>query len=335
MIGDASEQTSESWIGLDSLDNEYLIKLWPFLADEANDVQRVLWDSELRTMYRVGSSPGAEKAVVVIREAGLDLTHKCFVMVSIAGSSGYIVLREALKNRAQYSWLSSGGVDARRKLFTGLRHIAQGIQILHTQFVLHSNVSAENVFFKPENGPESFRLAGFEWSVRIGELRLSQPAVGWATPPELSESASFGYQPETDWYGFGMLAARCLLNIEAYRSLTSAERHLRVLRTIEAATGPNLSDIERKFLERLLDRKHRDRLMRGYEITSALDELLRSLQRSGTPSPDPIRNPLILAYNPVLISDEDQESFQSAGFIANPDKPSEAWNPYDIVHTGT
>src|SRR3712207_8763059 len=49
--------------------------LWTYTKAEGNkpgDYQRALWDLELRTMYRLGSSPGAEETMLVIRDAGVD-----------------------------------------------------------------------------------------------------------------------------------------------------------------------------------------------------------------------------------------------------------------------
>ena len=53
------ETISQAWLGLDEDDNRFLIKVWPFDGGTSGRLQRALWDSELRTLYRVGSSPGA------------------------------------------------------------------------------------------------------------------------------------------------------------------------------------------------------------------------------------------------------------------------------------
>lgn len=329
IVSDYTGQAREVWVALDNYDNEYLVKLWPFQTEEGNSLQRALWDTELRAMYRVSSSPGAEESLLVIRDAGLDHTYKCFVMVMQAvETSGYQTLQQAVLHRAEYPWLSNVSVDARRQLWMGLKQIAQGIQLLHSQTMLHRNVDVENVFMNPDRGPSSFRLGGFEWSVRIGELHLGQPPTGWSSPPEFSNSDSFGYQPETDWYGFGMVAVRCLLNVEAYRTLDPDKRHDRVMREIEKAPDRYLSDLEKLVLQRLIARNGSDRMARGYEIDTEIDDLLESLREIQA---NPIDNPLILAYNPTVNLNL-IERVQEAGFVANPHQPLELFNPRDIVH---
>ena len=52
------DEISETWIGADEKDSEFLIKIWPYEGDTPDDLHRALWDTELRTLYRVGSSPG-------------------------------------------------------------------------------------------------------------------------------------------------------------------------------------------------------------------------------------------------------------------------------------
>lgn len=328
LVGEGFEKGSEEWVGVDGFDNEYLIKIWPY--QEANDLKRALWDSELRRMYRVGSSPGAEKWIVVMREADLDPDHNCYVMVLQAHGSGYSTLDKAIKIRNQYAWLSNAGVDARRLLWLGLKRLADGIQLLHSQTILHRNVTAENIFFRPEGGPSSFRLAGFEWSLRVGELHLQQPPSGWSSPPDFADNDLFAYQPETDWYGFGVLAARCLLNIESLRVLSPKERHRRIVRAIDQASNRHLQELERVILQRLIDPQRRDRLMKGYEIDAALDDLLDSL--GGGARADALQNPLILAYNPAQLSQNILERATANGFVPNADQPLESFNPSDIVH---
>lgn len=328
-LGDVNTQTHESWIALDSYNVEYLVRIWPFLAKDPNDLQRALWDTELRTMYRVSSSPGAEDALLVMREAGLDQTHKCFVMIMQAlGVSGYETLNEILTKRAHYPWLSNANVDARRQLWMGLKQIAQGIQLLHSQYVLHRNMGLENVFLDPEHGPASFRLGGFEWSVRIGELHIKTPPEGWSSPPEYWNSSAFGYLHETDWYGFGMIAVRCLLNVEAHRKRNPQDRHGYIIKEINKATGKQLSDFEKLILQRLVDREGQDRLTRGYEIINAIDDLLRALNAV---QDIPTTNPLVLVYNPktnqTLI-----ETAKEIGYIPNEKQSMEPFNPNDISH---
>jgi hypothetical protein len=329
LLSEPRKQPSEEWIGADEYENEYIVKIWPFISEDANDLQRALWDLELRTMYRVSSSPGASECLMTMREAGLDHANKCFVMIMQGqGTVGYQSLRDTLHRRNLYPWLSNANVEARDQLWAGLKRIAQGILLLHTQTVLHRNVDAVNIILQPKFGPESFRLGGFEWSVRIGELQPTQPPAGWSSPPEFSDPDLFGYSPENDWYGFGMLAARCLINIEACRDQTPVNRHTAVTKAIDKASGRYLSDIEKVLLERLIARTRPDRLTRAYEILAALDDVINSLRPATADISD---KPLILAYNPTSNMALLERCVES-GFVPDPAQPKDFFNPNDAVH---
>jgi hypothetical protein len=176
-------------VGVDDYDTQYLIKLWPFDSEQPNQLKRALWDAELRTMYRVGSSPAAEDAILVIRDAGLDREARCFVMVMESDRRGYTTLAFVLPDRSQFGWLSNQDVESRRDLWGGLDLLADGLQLLHDQDVFHGNLGAEAVFFHRREGTRSLRLGGFEWSIRLGHHVKGLPAAGWSTPPALSRLA--------------------------------------------------------------------------------------------------------------------------------------------------
>jgi len=159
-------QISQSWIGIDEDDNKFLVKVWPFEGERPDDLQRALWDAELRTLYRVGSSPGAENCILVIRDAGVDRDSRCFAMVLQA--PGYEPLSGALGQRAATPWLQSREPQSRFALWTGLANLAEGVALLHEQHIIHRDISAETVYYASGFGPSSFRLGGFEWSVRLG-----------------------------------------------------------------------------------------------------------------------------------------------------------------------
>ncbi|NPV89965.1 MAG: AAA family ATPase [Firmicutes bacterium] len=325
---DVDGQPSKTWLAQDDFQNEYLIKLWLF-SNKANELQRALWDFELRNLYRVSSSPGAEQVLLVIQDAGVDQEHQCFVMVMQAKSSGYEPLEEALYRRSQFPWLDSSNRDVRRELWEGLRRIAEGIQLLHGQAMIHRDVCASNVFFHPDIGPTSFRLGRFEWSIKIGELHITQPPMGWSFPPEVKNWPVPGYQLETDWYGFGMLAVRCLLNVEAYRDCSPEIRHKQVFQRIHQASERYLSEFEKRILLRLINRNSRDRITQDYQVITAIDNLLQAFRGV---QPRLTENPLLLLYNPRNVNNL-VERANEVGFLPNPDIPDEPFNPHDLNHT--
>jgi serine/threonine protein kinase len=321
------DEAGQGWLAVDDDDSRFLVKLWPFQGERPDDLQRALWDAELRTLYRVGSSPGAEDAILVLRDAGVDRDAHCFVMVLEA--PGYESLSAALSQRAEVAWLSPRDAQARHMLWTGLQRLASGIRLLHEQYILHRDVRAETVFFNSQLGATSLRLGGFEWSVRLATPDTKAPPPGWSSPPEFFGAAAFGYRPETDWYGFGMLAIRALLNVESYATNEPVERHRRVLTELERSGG-RLSDLERAFLLRLIAAEPRERITRGYEILVAIQDILRALEHGAEPRAD--SRPLVVVINPRTNQDLVERALE-LGFVPNPEKAQEAFNPNDILHS--
>jgi serine/threonine protein kinase len=324
-----SGERSESWVGVTvEGDDPYLIRLWPYSGDEPPELQRALWDAELRTLYRVGSTPGAEETILIIRDAGLDRAAQCFVMVLEARhSNGYTPLSSALIKRNAFSWLRNTETQGRREIWSGLRRLAEGIALLHEQHVLHRNVEAEYVFFHPDLGTESLRLGGFEWSIRVGVPDKLPPPTIWSSPPEFF-SGSYGYSRETDWYAFGMLVVRCLCSVETFASMNALERHQRVMREIERAPAAHLYDIEKQCLSRLIALDPNERLANSHDIQTLIGEIIEGLATQSERARERIS--LVLAVNPStqrLI-----ENLLENGFRPNPNETDEPFNPGDPSH---
>lgn len=188
-----SAEDSESWVAVSEDERRVLVRLWPYTGTEPPDLLRALWDAELRTLYRVASAPGADQSILVIRDAGLDRTANCFVMVLEAErSGGYERLSVALRNRKAYPWLRMADLSARRGMWRALGKIAAGIALLHEQNTLHRNIEAERVYFSPDTDVESFRLGGFEWSVRLGLPATGSPRWDGVRPLSFSRGSILG-----------------------------------------------------------------------------------------------------------------------------------------------
>src|SRR5262245_26861562 len=74
----------ELWIAHDEFDAALLLKLWRYSGDRPDPVLRALWDRELRHLFRLSSAPQSETRLVVLRDAGVDIAHRCFVMLLAA-----------------------------------------------------------------------------------------------------------------------------------------------------------------------------------------------------------------------------------------------------------
>jgi hypothetical protein len=261
----------------------YMLKAWPFYADKPPDVQRALWDSELRTLYRVRSTPGSEQSLLQLHNVGIDHNVRYFVM--IFKTQGLQTLTSVLNgDRSAYSWLS-GSQGARRELWQMLGNIADGLDLLHQQQVVHRCVSPDSVFLEPGEGPESCRLGGFEWSIRLGQPAVGQATrMGWETPPEQWHGSGFG--PDADWYAFGILAARCMLGIEHLNNSpvqtvqTHKARHLQTLNHLRNVPRGKLLAMESDLIRRLIEEDPALRYRHHSEIANAIREIIRELQQA-------------------------------------------------------
>lgn len=320
------DSVGQAWLGVDEDDTQFLVKVWPFQGERPDDFGRALWDTELRMLYRVGSSPGAEDALLVLRNAGVDLENRCFVMVLEA--PGYQNLASVIPHRASTPWFNVRDPQARSGLWASILGLASGVRLLHEQHIIHRNLGAEAVFFNPELGPDSLRLGGFEWSVRLGTPSTDAPPPNWSSPPEFFKGVAFGYRPETDWFAFGMLAVRLLLNVEPFAKHEPLQRHEQVLKRLARSGGP-LSDLERAFLHRLIAFDPQERITRGHEVIGTIKDILKALDtRTNT---QVASGSLVVVVNPTT-SQELLEQALDLGFVPSPEKPHEPFNPHDVIH---
>lgn len=320
----SGDGTSQVWSARDRDGYEFLIKLWRFEGDEPDPVRRALWDEELRTLYRLSSSPGAEQSVVRLRDALVDRESKAFVMVLEAG--GYESLSTLLTTPATTPWIGQRSVSQRAGLWRGLRRLAAGLQLLHQQHVIHRCVDAANVLVDEDLGVETMRLSGFEWSIRLGTpVSRSAPAGLWCTPPELLQDGS-GYRPETDWYGLGMLAARTVLNIEDLAGEAQERRCREVLRRVAESSSTQLSGLEKDLIQRLVAVEPHDRLVHAEDILPAIEDIESVLASPSRPLSNAAFHLVVDPKKPWLL-----EIAQDAGFELR-DEKGIAFNPINDLH---
>jgi serine/threonine protein kinase len=322
----SSDENSETWVAFDDDSRFILLKLWPFEGTDPDPLQRALWDSELRTLYRVGSSPGADNTLVVIRDARVDRELGAFVM-ALKGR-GYDSLSEALRVRSQLPWFSTKDLSNRRLMWEGILRLARGLNLLHEQRVIHRNIAAENVFLSIDEGPETFRLGGFEWSIRLGVPAKKKPPENWSAPPEFFDQRAVAYSPETDWFSFGMLLARCLLKVEPHAQKSPHSRFTSVLEELDRATAKELSDLEKLLLRRLIFPDPIERLFRFSEIERTISEIIELLDQHRDVGKE--HRALILVVDPAKQNLVDK--CLEGNYLPNPDAPSEPFNPNNKIH---
>jgi hypothetical protein len=250
----------EMWEGLDMFGGPVLIKAWPFGTNEPSDEERALWNAELRHLFRLASLPESEEHLVVLRDAGIDWANKCFAMVLLA--PGLSSLEKLLSSRARHGWLTNLKTHAvRSELWRGVRRIALGIIQLHEQQMFHRAVLPKSVWVDPDRGPSTFRLGGFEWTVRLGE----QSRIGGAAVANSTGTYSF----ESDWFLFGLLIARLVAAVGPDLELEKVNDFL--------AEQNYLTGNERALLEGLLANDPHARLSQGREIVRRIEQIVKAL----------------------------------------------------------
>jgi hypothetical protein len=266
---------SEVWIASDQDGGQVLLKAWPYQGEKPNEVVRALWDRELRNLFRLSSSPEAESRLLVLRDTGVDSEHKCFVMLLAA--PGYETLETVLGARSHCDWLRDlRSAEARLPLWRATRNLALGLTQLHDQQMLHRALSADAVYLDQAVGPETMRLGGFEWTVRIG-----QPALGISTPtvptaPEQIAGASLTQTFESDWYQFGAVVARIFSGVSREVAVDPG-RHDELLAKVQEAQ--KITGAERDLLISLLEQSPERRLSRGAEVVADIDNIIRTLDQ--------------------------------------------------------
>jgi serine/threonine protein kinase len=328
----ASDAHSEAWLGADSDANECLVRIWPYTTAKPDDPAHALWNSELRMLYRLGSSPSAQQTMLTLRDAGIDGDSKAFVMVLQSDSGGFSRLSDLLKQRNDHLWLNVKNLRTnpiRGRVWQALHRIAIGIDSLHRQHVIHRNLTAENIYLDTRVGPESCRLGGFEWSVRLG-VSVTGQGTGispWATPPETVETVA-GLTFQTDWYAFGMLCARFLLPLEYAETWGVAEMNLRIIEQVDNNPGGLLSELEQSLILRLIDSRREERLVFSLEIINLVGRIARDLLADRTHLPED--RPLVLAFDPKNSSLI--EYLVENGFIPDPADIEQPFGALDVEH---
>jgi len=264
----------ELWEATDSLENPLLVKIWRFSGSQPDDLYRAQWDLELRNLFRISSSPGAELCLVVLKDAGIDKNAKCLVMV--LASPGLTPLEMVLQERAKTPWLFDLVNSATRlNVWRALRNLALGLTKLHEQHMLHRDISPRAIFVDSRLGPESMRLGGFELTVRVGSFRASDATARYGLAPELFSPSLTTHTFESDWYQFGVVVATVLVGNVTPSDASPQNKHSEILRRVRE--DKKLQELERDLLLLLLSTDPKARLSRGFEVIEAIDDVILRL----------------------------------------------------------
>lgn len=315
-------QSSKLWEATDHEGDFHTLKITPYVGQKPPSEIRRMWDNDLRVMYRLSSSAGADGQLVVMTDAGIDATEHAMILVY--EGSQYVTFAQVLNDREQTDWLSFRKLRSRhvrRALWCSLLQLAKGLKSLHDQNLIHRNVTPEVIWGRRDEGPESLRLSGFDWSARIGHVANCPERSPWATPPELKQ---VGYSFASDWYGFGTTVARCFHKVEHLNHASPDA----LVAAISKENPCNIEPLEKDFIKAITAPDRLDRIQHSTDILGRIEKIIEALDFGQKTKTDGQRVLLHLDHkNPQAI-----DVARRAGFTPNPDDSFETFIPDSPQH---
>jgi hypothetical protein len=184
--------------GFDPEGDPVIIKIWQRQSGAQNTDLEEIWHNEVRQLLRLGGYPGAAASIAPLHQAGHD--EAGFYLVLKPGQRR--PLATLLQHANAGHWLANQRSPSNRvRLWRNLRRIVSGLDILHTQGLLHWNIDRWAILTIGGDDAD-FQLTGFEWS-----LRLVTAAAGKQAPRRSEVEAVGPTSFLEDWKGFGILAA--------------------------------------------------------------------------------------------------------------------------------
>ncbi|WP_174940866.1 AAA domain-containing protein [Burkholderia lata] len=204
------------------------MKQWRRDAPTVDTALREIWRQEIRHLHRIAGCPGARDTIVPLLDSGQ--TEDSFYLILATGQR--VPLKTFMSDALDHHPFK-GFRDSRNRIliWRNLKRIAAGLDVLHSQGVIHRNLDRLSIFTAGDTEPD-FLLSGFEWSVRISSV-----AKGTAASNFGRHSESFAFSFLEDWRQFGFLAKDLVApewDVEASKSggrdgglhLLSSERDL-------------------------------------------------------------------------------------------------------------
>lgn len=239
-----------------------------------------LWEHEKRQLRRIAEIP--------------DQDHLTTPIVDLGQTDRWYYSCAATENRQPFAIAPKQdllGIPTLKKLslWLNLKRLAQAIQLLHNQGVIHRSIGEWSVYTTEQTRGE-MQLGGFEWSVRVKSLE----SAGQFNP----KFQTFSFV--SDWQDFARFALR---RLDIDEAMLSGEPEQRI---------KSLTHKERQFLLPLLDAKSDDTaalLNPVQKIEKILEEFRRSSQSIG--------NAYALVVDCKYLTDSISKLVAS-GFIDNP-----------------
>jgi AAA domain len=235
-----------------------LIKFWPRLTTSDQTDLEDIWRSEIRQLHRLAAIPRADDLFVPMLASGED--DEGFYLVLNSGEGSPLELFRTAANTPQV--IAQPRLPRNRRLiWANALRVAQALDLLHSQGVIHRNLDPWAVVTSFGDDPD-FRLTGFEWSMRIAALDGGK-SFG-LLPAAKDSEASFGH----DWRNLGPVVAE-LIGAPAERVAD--------LRLLPTDIAEHLSAREGRVLRMMLGVEHSERLD-GELICNRIGEVVAGIE---------------------------------------------------------
>ena len=245
--------------GTDEDGQPVLVKVWTKSAGTPDSELREIWHHEIRQLHRLGGYFGAGDTIATLQQAGND--EAGFYLVLDPGQRR--PLESLLAQKHPGHWLTNQrSLSNRAKLWRNLTRISSGLEILHTQGLIHKNLDKWAILTTGSDEPD-FLLTGFEWSIRLVGAAARSSSARRPNRPS-SEPASF----LQDWRDFGFLAAD-LMNVP----LAQLADHGVPLSSVSG----HMSVDEVRLLRNLIQAERMDRLD-GEVVERWITDVVRTLE---------------------------------------------------------
>lgn len=170
-------------------DNKVVLKIKFWKAKKDNRLMKELWLNETRQLNKIKSVTNADKYLEVIRDSFIDdAGNYCLIYPSNGESiflSGFLnVKEEEAKKIKKFSrdkkhWLVKEKVmlpTSRIMLWKNILRIIEGIDILHSQNIIHRNINKSSIIYDESDeigDAQRFILSGFERSLDFNKINNS------------------------------------------------------------------------------------------------------------------------------------------------------------------
>ncbi|MDC4710696.1 hypothetical protein OHV67_17020, partial [Acinetobacter baumannii] len=184
----------------DDNDDFYFIKCWEKIQEKP---VKELWLQELRHLIYLRNHPNSDKYLFLINDAH-EYENKYVTSYACESNdmpySFFVDKINSSWNNLEYL----KNIENRINLWKNIYNLAQGLDILHKNKMLHRNISVNSIVVGDNKGkPDFFKLTGFEWILELGTFRFS------------NESHNKESSYKTDWEDF-LLLCKKLFNFDIF-----------------------------------------------------------------------------------------------------------------------